>query len=116
MVCTGAGGDSVEFKSSVIYHAEKSLIIFKWLLLNYCVYAKVSWCSFYEWFWWESSTKTQKLPLDEFGVKHINILYNTEANKIFSLLDAPNKEAVEKYHEQKYGIKCEWIMEVKTTA
>jgi hypothetical protein len=32
------------------------------------------------------------------------------------LLDAPNKEAVKKHHEEKYGIKCEWIMEVKTTA
>lgn len=36
--------------------------------------------------------------------------------KIFCLLDAPNKEAIEKHHEKKYGIKCEWIMKVKTTA
>jgi hypothetical protein len=38
--------------------------------------------------------------------------------KIFCLLDAPNKEAIEKHHDKKYGIKCEceWIMKVKTTA
>jgi hypothetical protein len=36
--------------------------------------------------------------------------------QVFCLLDAPNKEAVEKHHGNKYGIKCDWIMEVKTTA
>jgi hypothetical protein len=56
------------------------------------------------------------LPIDEFGVKHQNILYNSEADKVFCLLDAPNKEAVKKHHKKKYAIKCEWIMEVKTTA
>lgn len=50
------------------------------------------------------------------GSQEVNILYNSEADKVFCLLDAPNKEAVEKHHEKKYGIKCEWIMEVKTTA
>ena len=64
----------------------------------------------------ETLQKAHKLPLDEFGVKHINILYNAEETKIFCLLDAPNKEAIEKHHEKKYGIKCEWIMKVKTTA
>lgn len=50
------------------------------------------------------------------GSQEVNILYNSEADKVFCLLDAPNKEAVEKHHENKYGIKCEWIIEVKTTA
>lgn len=59
--------------------------------------------------------KLQDSPQDEFSVKHLNILYNPEADKCFCLLEAPSKEAVEKHHE-KMGIKCEWIMEVKTTA
>jgi uncharacterized protein DUF4242 len=35
--------------------------------------------------------------------------------RVFCILDAPSKDAVEKSH-QKIGIKCEWIMEVKETA
>ena len=64
----------------------------------------------------ETLQKAQNLPIDEFGVKHLNILYNSEADKVYCLLDAPNKEAVEKHHENKYAVKCKWIMEVKTTA
>ena len=60
--------------------------------------------------------EAQNSPVDEFGVKHLNILYNAEADKVFCLLDAPNIEAVKKHHGNKYGIKCDWIMEVKTTA
>ncbi len=52
---------------------------------------------------------------DEFGVSHINILFNSEADKVFCLIDAPSKDSVQKHHD-KLGIKCEWIMEVKTTA
>ncbi len=36
--------------------------------------------------------EAQNLPINEFGVKHLNILYNAEANKVFCLLDAPNKK------------------------
>jgi hypothetical protein len=39
----------------------------------------------------------QILPKDEFGVTHVNILFNPEA---------PDKDAVQK-HNQKIGIKCE---------
>jgi hypothetical protein len=63
----------------------------------------------------EQLKQTQNSPKDEFGVIHKNILYNKEENKAFCILDAPNKEAVEKTH-QKLGIKCNWITEVKTTA
>ena len=56
----------------------------------------------------------QKAPKDEFGVTHVNILYNKAENKAFCLLDAPNKEAVEKHHA-KGGLKPDWIIEVKTT-
>jgi Protein of unknown function (DUF4242) len=52
---------------------------------------------------------------EEFGVRHLNILYNPEADKCFCLLEAPSLEAVQKNHET-LGIKCEWITEVKTTA
>ena len=50
-------------------------------------------------------------PMDEFGVTHVNLLYNKEVNVCFCLLDAPDKVAVEKHHD-KAGIKCEWITEV----
>ena len=50
-------------------------------------------------------------PRDEFGVSHVNLLYNRDANVCFCLLDAPDKEAVENHHERA-NIKCEWITEV----
>jgi Fe2+ or Zn2+ uptake regulation protein len=62
----------------------------------------------------ETLRKTQNSPKDEFGVTHDNIMYNKEEDKFFCLLDAPNKEAVEKHHK-KHGFKCEWVTEVKTT-
>jgi Protein of unknown function (DUF4242) len=57
----------------------------------------------------------QKSPADEFGVKHINMLYNYEANVMYCILEAPSQEAVEMHHE-KLGFKCDWITEIKTTA
>ncbi len=63
----------------------------------------------------ETLRKLQNSPKDEFGVTHINILYNKAEDKGFCLLDAPSKEAVEKHHD-KLGYKCDWIVEVKTTA
>ncbi len=59
--------------------------------------------------------KLQNSPRDEFGVTHINILYNKEKDKAFCLLEAPTREAIKKHHE-KFDIKCDWIIEVKTTA
>ena len=58
--------------------------------------------------------KEQNAPRDELGVKTVNILYNFEVGTIYCLIDAPNKEAVKKHHD-KIGVKCDWIMEVKTT-
>jgi hypothetical protein len=55
-----------------------------------------------------------ELP-DEFGVTTENIMYNIEDDKVFCLIEATNKSAIEKHHA-KYGIKCEWIIEVKTTS
>jgi hypothetical protein len=57
----------------------------------------------------------QNSPSDEFGITHKNILYNKDEDKIFCILDAPNKEAVDKHHN-KAGLKCESITEVKSTA
>jgi len=56
----------------------------------------------------------QNAPVDEFGIKHLNILYNPEVDQCFCLVEAPNMEAVQKHHD-KFGIKCNWIIEVKTT-
>lgn len=62
----------------------------------------------------EQLKQVQNSPKDEVGVTHKNMLYNKEENKLFCILDAPNKDAVEKHH-QKFGMKCNWITEVKTT-
>ena len=63
----------------------------------------------------EDFMKLQKSPEDEFGVAHINILYNRAEDKAFCFIDAPSKEAVEKQHA-KLGYTCDWIIEVQTTA
>lgn len=51
------------------------------------------------------------LPIDEFGVRHVNLMYNKENGVCFCLLDAPDHEAVVKHHD-KVNIQCEWIVEV----
>ena len=63
----------------------------------------------------EMLRKLQQSPTDEFGITHINMMYNKEDDKFFCLLEGPNREAVENHHN-KYGVKYEWITEVKTTA
>jgi hypothetical protein len=55
-----------------------------------------------------------KLP-HEFGVTRENIMYNFEDDKVFCLIEAPDKNAVEK-HPSKYGVKCEWIVEGRATS
>ena len=61
----------------------------------------------------ETLRKTKKSPKDEFGVTHRDILYNEKEDKLFCILDAPDRNAVEKHHE-KFGIKCDWITEIKS--
>jgi hypothetical protein len=63
----------------------------------------------------EQLDQAQNSPMDEFGVTTKNMLYNKEVNMLYCILDAPNKDAVSKHH-QKFGLKCDWITEVKTTA
>jgi hypothetical protein len=43
--------------------------------------------------------KLQESSRDEFGVKHINILYNPAADLCFCIVDdAPDTDTVEKHH------------------
>jgi len=63
----------------------------------------------------EQIKQAQNAPKDEFGVTHKNMLYSKEENKFYCILDAPSKDAVIKHH-QKFGLKCDWITEVKETA
>jgi hypothetical protein len=58
--------------------------------------------------------QAQNSAKDEFGVTHENIMYSETENKVFCVLNAPNKEAVEKHH-RKIGLKPDWIHEVKAT-
>jgi hypothetical protein len=62
----------------------------------------------------EDLIKEQEASRDELGVRTLNILYNFEVGTIYCVLDAPNREAVAKHHD-KIGVKCDWIMEVKST-
>jgi signal transduction histidine kinase len=48
---------------------------------------------------------------DKHGVTHQEILYNEKDNKLFCILEAPNKESIEKHH-QDIGIKCDFIFEI----
>ena len=58
--------------------------------------------------------ESPKALADEFRVTHLNIVYNPEVDQCYCLIDASTMEAVQKHHD-KFGIKCDWIMEVKTT-
>ncbi len=63
----------------------------------------------------EQLRKLVSEPRDEFGIVHRDILFSEKENKTWCILDAPNKEAVEKHHA-KAGIKCDWIYEVETAS
>ena len=63
----------------------------------------------------ETLKKLQNSSKDEFGVTHLNIIYNEDEDRMYCFLEAPNKEAVEKHH-QKLGYKCDFIMKVDDTA
>ena len=54
-------------------------------------------------------------PVNEFGVRHVNLFYNKDAGVCFCLLDGPDIDAIEKHHA-KFNIKCEWISEVSLAA
>jgi len=48
---------------------------------------------------------------DKHGVTHKDILYNEKQNKLFCILEAPNKESIVNHHED-VGIECDFIFEV----
>ncbi len=49
-------------------------------------------------------------PPDNHGVTHKEILYNEKENKLFCILDAPDKESVLKHHHD-VGIECDFVFE-----
>jgi hypothetical protein len=63
----------------------------------------------------EDLKKFQDSPVDKYGVKTLNIMYNRDVGISFYVFEAPNRKAVEQHHK-KYGVKCDWITEVRTTA
>jgi hypothetical protein len=62
----------------------------------------------------ETLEKLQNEPEDEFGVKHLNLIYSEDEDKMYCILNAPNKEAIKKHHD-KLGYKCDFILEIDTT-
>ena len=56
----------------------------------------------------------QNAKPDEFGVTHHEIIFSEKDNKVWCILDAPNKEAVEKHHKNA-GVKIDFVFEVQTT-
>ncbi len=63
----------------------------------------------------ETLKKLQNAPKDEFGVTHLNLIYSEDEDRMYCFLDAPNKEAIVKHHEN-LGYKCDYILEVNSTA
>ncbi len=63
----------------------------------------------------ETLKEFQNLPVDEFGVKHLNLIYSEDDDRMFCFLEAPDKEAIKKHHD-KLGYKCDYILEVDSTA
>ncbi len=63
----------------------------------------------------EELKKAQNEPKDEFGVSVLNVIYSEDEDRMYCLLDAPNKDAIKKHHE-KLGYKCDSILEVESTA
>ncbi|MFB5631011.1 MAG: nickel-binding protein [Nitrosopumilaceae archaeon] len=47
---------------------------------------------------------------DKHGVTHKDILYNKKENKMFCILEAPNKKAILNHHND-FGIICDFIIE-----
>jgi penicillin-binding protein-related factor A (putative recombinase) len=56
----------------------------------------------------------QSAPKDKFGVTHHDILFNEAEDRVYCVLDAPSREAVEHHHKDA-GIACEWVREVRST-
>jgi len=62
----------------------------------------------------EMLRKMQNEPRDEFGVLHHEIFFNKEDDKVWCVVDAPNKDAVKKHHSNA-GVEVEWVHEIEST-
>lgn len=63
----------------------------------------------------ETLKKLQDSPKDEFGVSHLDLIFSEVEDKMYCFLEAPDKESVKKHHD-KFGYKCDYILEVESTA
>jgi hypothetical protein len=62
----------------------------------------------------ETLRKLQTAPKDEYGITHHDILFNKSENKVFCVLNAPDKDSVRRHHDH-HGIKCDWVEEIEST-
>ena len=62
----------------------------------------------------EQLKELQNAEPDEFGVTHHEIIFSENDNKVWCILDAPNRDAVSKHHK-KAKIKTDYVFEVETT-
>ncbi len=60
----------------------------------------------------EDLEKTVNSPVDNFGVKHLQVFYNKNEDKLYCILDALNEEAIWKHHES-LGLRCEFVTSVQ---
>lgn len=61
----------------------------------------------------QNSSKLRNIvnePSDKHGVTHKDILYNEKEDKLFCILEAPNREAVMSHHHD-IGIECDFIIQ-----
>jgi len=63
----------------------------------------------------ETLKKLQNSPKDKFGVTHLNLIHSEDNDRMYCFLEAPDKEAIKKHH-YKFGYKCDFILEVNSTA
>ena len=52
-------------------------------------------------------------PANKHGVTHKEILFNKNENKFFCIIEAPNRDSIEKYHEDA-EIECDFIYEANS--
>ena len=52
-------------------------------------------------------------PANKYGITHKEILFNKNENKFFCIIEAPDRQSIEKYHEDA-GIECDFIYETSS--
>ena len=61
----------------------------------------------------EQIEKIANSPVDEHGIRHIELLFNEKEDKLFCILEGPSKDAIEKHHD-KVDLKCDFIVEAES--